>query len=181
MEIHGGRGCRWRSVVSLRARACFAVVFILGAAGTALAQEGADHDSLAQAYTFHSRGLHHAAIKFFELALVSDPDNVEAHFTAAEAYRRVGDLATAVAHYRRVVELRPDSGPAREARLILAGVSDELEGVKRARQAEAARVVESLADLAARMEELVTRVDRLVADVDRRLTTIEITLGDSAQ
>ena len=176
MEIHGGRGCRWRSVVALRARACFAVAFILGAAGTALAQEGADHDSLAQAYTFHSRGLHHAAIKFFELALASDPDNVEAHFTAAEAYRRVGDLATAVAYYRRVVELRPDSGPAREARLILAGVAAELEGVKRARQ-----VVESLAELAARMEELVARVDRLVADVDRRLTTIEITLGDSAR
>ena len=65
-----------------------------------MAQEDAEHDSLTQAYTFHSRGLHHAAIKFFELALASGPDNVEAHFTAAEAYRRV-------------VALRPDSGPAR--------------------------------------------------------------------
>ncbi len=164
MADAGADGVRlWRC-----ARAFFAVVFILGAAGTAVAQEDADHDSLAQAYTFHSRGLHHAAIKFFELALASDPDNVEAHFTTAEAYRPV-------------VELRPDSGLAREERLILAGVSAEREGAKCARQAEAARVVESLADLAARMEELVTRVDRLVADVDRRLTTIEITLGDAAQ
>jgi len=65
--------------------------------------------------------------------------------------------------------------------LVVAGVSAELVGAKHARRAEAARVVESLADLAARMEELVTRVDRLVADVDCRLMTIEITIGDAAQ
>ena len=161
-------------------RAGLVILFMLALAGAAVAQDDAGDDSLARAYTFHSRDLHHAAIESFVLALESEPDNVEAHFTVAEAYRRVG-LAAAVAHYRRVIELGPGGGQAREARLILAGVSAELEGARLARRAEEARVVESLSVLTERVEELVARVDRLVADVDRRLTDIEITLGLAPQ
>ena len=162
-------------------RAGLVILFMLALAGAAVAQDDAGDDSLARAYTFHSRDLHHAAIESFVLALESEPDNVEAHFTVAEAYRRVGQLAAAVAHYRRVIELGPGGGQAREARLILAGVSAELEGARLARRAEEARVVESLSILTERVEELVARVDRLVADVDRRLTDIEITLGLAPQ
>jgi len=68
-------------VVALRAP-CFVVVFILGAAGTVVAQEDADHD---QAHTSYSRDLYHVAISCFELAPASTPTNVGANFTAAEA------------------------------------------------------------------------------------------------
>lgn len=59
-----------------------------------MTQEDADHDSLSHAYTFHSPGLHHAAIKFFEVALASDTDNVEALSRAAEAYPAGGGLTS---------------------------------------------------------------------------------------
>lgn len=71
------------------------------------------------------------AIEAFEKALEVHPRHVQAHFELAVLYEQHGDhrqddYVSAMYHYNRVIELRPNEYPADNARQRLAGCKQEL-------------------------------------------------------
>jgi hypothetical protein len=60
-----------------------------------------------------------AAFSRFQSALVLDPENPEVYWGLAEAERQLGDLASARAHYEKVLEYDPDGPHGKQARKAL--------------------------------------------------------------
>ena len=84
-------------------------------AGIALAEEAVqnapeDMDALEWlAFQYYSSSNLEGAIKAYTKLLVKRPDDAGAHYYLARAYQRTERIPEAVKHWRRVVEIEPDS------------------------------------------------------------------------
>ncbi len=74
------------------------------------------YEPLTKAYQLLQNKQYDEAIRFFRLALMSNPPNGTALFGLAEGYRASGQHAAALRTYRRYVELMPDGPEATQAR-----------------------------------------------------------------
>jgi hypothetical protein len=70
----------------------------------------------AQGYVALHRQKHTQAIRFFRLALMTNPPNGTALFGLAESYRAAGQHTAALRAYRRYAELMPNGPDAGQAR-----------------------------------------------------------------
>jgi len=72
------------------------------------------------AFTMNKLGNPVAALMLYQDGLAIQPDNARAHFDLAELLVQADELIDAKGHYRKVIELAPQSAEAQQAKTKIA-------------------------------------------------------------